>query len=247
MWSVHIVTLFPEMFPGPLGCSIAGAALKNQTWDLRTINIRDFSSNKHHKVDDYPYGGGTGLVMQPQVVHDAMTAALKDCHQLSSHRTPQCIYMSPRGIPLTQSIVQKFAQNTDGLIILCGRYEGVDQRVIDYWSNTHGLIEISMGDYVLSGGEIAAMGLIDSCVRLLPGVLEQPAQEIESFTLDLLEFSQYTRPKVWNYQCVPPVLLSGNHQDIAQWRQQEAKKITQQRRPDLWSKHQEKIISKDKE
>lgn len=221
------LTLFPDMFPGTLGQSLAGTALKKGLWSLEAMNIRDFSQDKHRTVDDSPYGGGTGMVMKPDVVHAALEAAKA---KLPGARL---IYTSPRGIPLTQRLVNEL--KTQDLIILCGRFEGVDQRVIEH----HDMLEISLGDFVLSGGEIAAMAILDACVRLLPGVIgKEDAITQESFGhsadyAGLLEYTHYTRPPLWMGRPVPDVLLSGNHQEINAWRLQQAKQITQARRPDL--------------
>ena len=231
-WRATILTLFPEMFPGPLGASIAGKALAVQKWQLDTINIRDFAKDKHHSVDDTPYGGGAGLVMMADVVHDALCAAER---LYDDAPAPQYIYVTPRGMPLTQSLVHNLSENPSGIVVLCGRYEGVDDRLIEHWREEKGLIEISLGDYVLSGGELPALVLIDACVRLLPGVLiKDDAKTSESFELDLLEFSQYTRPRIWQNKVVPEVLLSGDHLKIAAWRQKSAEQITKERRPDIW-------------
>lgn len=234
MWQATVYTLFPDMFPGSLKHSIAGKAMQQGIWKLNTINIRDFAIDKHKTVDDTSYGGGTGMVMRPDVIHSA----------LSNHTQPgtKLIYASPKGRPLTQSMARSWlADYPNGINILCGRYEGVDQRVLDHWSKNHGLEDVSIGDYVLSGGELAALVMIDACVRLLPNVLEKPdATTIESFELDLLEYPQYTKPQIWNNTVVPDVLLSGDHKSIAAWRLMEAEKITQDRRADLWAKYQEK-------
>lgn len=230
MWPIHVLTLFPQMFPGTLSHAIAAKARDKKLWDMKATNIRDFAGDKYLSVDDTPYGGGTGLVMLPEIVHKALTYAADN-----ATGTPTFIYMSPRGKPLNQGDVRKIAANPDGVVILCGRYEGVDDRVIEHWRETRGLIEVSIGDYVLSGGEIAAQVLLDACIRVLPGVLiKEEATTSESFELDLLEFSQYTKPRIWQNKVVPEVLLSGDHQKIAAWRQKSAETITQERRPDLW-------------
>jgi len=252
-----VLTLFPEMFPGPLAHSLAGKALEKGLWDLQALQIRDFATDKHKTVDDTPYGGGVGMVMRADVLDAAITAA--------QSRLPnaQLIYFTPRGAPLTQKmahdlIIPRVSQSEtiggtkesdgpivasgnsghDGLILLCGRYEGVDERVLE----AHTPMEISIGDYVLSGGEIAALVLLDACVRLLPGVMgdaDSLAQESFALTSDfagLLEYPHYTKPPIWNGRKVPDVLLSGNHADISNWRLGEAKQTTQARRPDLWTK-----------
>ncbi|MFW0776969.1 MAG: tRNA (guanosine(37)-N1)-methyltransferase TrmD [Rickettsiales bacterium] len=225
--SAIVLSLFPDMFPGPLGHSLAGKALENGIWSLETLNIRDFSTDKHRSVDDSPYGGGTGMVMRPDVVHAAVAAAKEKLPKA------KIIYTSPRGTPLTQPLANEL-KSLD-LIILCGRFEGVDQRVIDH----HDMLEISLGDFVLSGGELAAMTILDTCVRLLPGVIgKEDATAQESFGLDqeyagLLEYSHYTRPPLWEGQSVPDVLMSGNHEEIKAWRLKQAKEITKLRRPDM--------------
>lgn len=234
-WHATLLTLFPEMFPGPLAHSIAGKALEKKQWKLSTINIRDFAKDKHHTVDDTPYGGGTGLVMMPDIVDEALHAAERN---YSDTEQPQYIYMSPRGKPLSHDLARQLSKNTDGLVILCGRYEGVDDRVIEHWREEKGLIEVSIGDYVLSGGEMGALVLMDACIRLLPGVLvKADATTSESFEEGLLEFSQYTKPRIWNNRSVPDILLSGDHGKIAQWRLESAKEITKERRPDIWKRY----------
>ena len=227
LFSALTLTLFPEMFPGPLGVSLAGKALQKGIWSLQTINIRDFSTDKHATVDDSPYGGGTGMVMKPDIIDAAIGGAKKILPEAT------VIYMTPRGVPMTQALVENL-KNQD-LIILCGRFEGVDERVIEH----HQMLEVSLGDFVLSGGEIAALALLDACVRLLPGVIgKADAITTESFTsmseyAGLLEYPHYTRPSIWNDRHVPEVLLSGNHEQIRAWRLEQAKAITSARRPDL--------------
>lgn len=222
-WRASVVTLFPEGFPGPLGASLAGQALKDGLWSLETIGLRQFGIGKHANVDDTPAGGGAGMVLRADVVGPALDSARQskpDC---------PCLYMSPRGTPFTQARAEALAGGP-GVIILAGRFEGVDQRVIDAYS----LEEISIGDYVLSGGEIAAMAVLDACVRLLPGVMGQAdSLAEESFTGGLLEYPHYTRPRSWQDRDIPDVLLSGDHQKIAEWRQAEALALTKARRPDL--------------
>jgi tRNA (guanine37-N1)-methyltransferase len=226
-FSATALTLFPEMFPGPLGHSLAGTALKKGLWSLNTIDIRDFSTDKHRTVDASPYGGGIGMVMKPDVVH----AAIEHAKQKNPNAT--LIYTSPRGVPITQALVEKLSKKH--LIILCGRFEGVDQRVIDH----HNMLEISLGDFVLSGGEIAALAMLDACIRLLSGVIgKEGAIAQESFATGsnyagLLEYPHYTRPPLWNGLAVPDILLSGNHAEIDAWRLEQAKKVTAARRPDL--------------
>lgn len=218
-----MLTLFPEMFPGPLGFSLAGRALEERLWQFSTWNIRDFATDKHRSVDDTPAGGGAGMVMRADVVGAAIDAA-SDAHPALPR-----ICLSPRGIPLTQRRVRTLAQGP-GALLLCGRFEGVDERVIE----ARGLEEISIGDYVLSGGELAAMALIDACVRLLPGVMgaHDSATE-ESFEDGLLEYPQYTRPRLWEGREIPPVLMSGDHGAIKRWRRERSIEITETRRPDL--------------
>lgn len=229
---ITVVTLFPEMFPGPLSYSLLGKQL-GSLWDLKTVNIRDFSDNIWHKVDDTPYGGGAGMVIKPNVVHDALTHALSTYNNIK----PTIVYMTPRGKVFNNNVAKTIVNN-DGLIILCGRYEGIDQRVIDFWKINYNLIEISIGDYVLFGGEIPAMVLIETCLRLIPGMMHNPESiEDESFAIDLLEYPQYTKPAIWHGDSVPSVLLSGNHLEIAKWRTNQAKQITKDVRPDLWDKY----------
>lgn len=233
-WRATVLTLFPEMFPGPLAHSLVGRALEDKIWELNTINIRDYALDKHRTVDDTCFGGGAGMVLRSDIIDAALRA-------VDTGVKTQFIYLTPRGKPLTQKIVKRLTHETSQLAILCGRYEGVDDRVIESWTETHGLEEISIGDYVLSGGEIAAFTLLDACVRLLPGVIgKQESLDNESFELELLEHPQYTRPQAWNNKIVPDVLLSGDHKKIAAWRQKEAEKITQVRRPDLWAIYQSK-------
>jgi len=231
-WLARVLTLFPEMFPGPLAHSLAGKALEKGIWLLETVDIRDFARDKHRTVDDTSFGGGPGMVMRPDVVDAALAHALRGGEAAEGL---QALYLTPRGQPLTQAMVRGFA-NGPGVAVLCGRYEGVDQRVIE----ARGLVEVSLGDFVLSGGEPAAIALIDACVRLFPGVLgaaETLAEE--SFEGGLLEYPQYTRPADWNGRTVPEVLLSGNHERIAQWRRRQAEEATRERRPDLWARYVE--------
>ena len=222
-WRVQILTMFPDMFPGPLATSIVGAALQRELWSLETIDIRKFGIGRHRSVDDTPAGGGAGMVMRADVVANAVDAARGRASDLSA------IYLSPRGRPLTQSLVREWAAGP-GLMMLAGRFEGVDERVIE----ARRLEEISLGDYVLSGGELAAMVAVDACVRLLDGVLGQPDSLCEeSFENGLLEYPQYTRPRTWEGQDIPETLLSGDHARIAAWRRAQAEALTQSRRPDL--------------
>ena len=224
-WRAVVLTLFPEMFPGPLGHSLAGRALERGDWALETANIRDYAEDRHATVDDSPFGGGAGMVMRADVLDKALA-------DKADARGP-VIYLSPRGRPLDQGLVKELAAGP-AVTLLCGRYEGIDQRLID----DRGLMEVSVGDFVLSGGEVAALTLLDACVRLLPGVIGDPASLAEeSFESGLLEYPHYTRPAEWRGRAVPEVLLSGNHAAIARWRRTEAEKITQQRRPDLWARY----------
>jgi tRNA (guanine37-N1)-methyltransferase len=223
VWRASILTIFPEMFPGPLGTSLAGKALIAGTWSLDVADIRSFATDKHRTVDDTPAGGGPGMVMKADVLSRAIDTIATD--------TRPRLLMSPRGTPLTQARVEALTQG-EGVSIVCGRFEGIDERVIAARS----LEEVSIGDYVLSGGEIAAMALIDACVRLLPGVMGAAASGAEeSFTGGLLEYPQYTRPQLWEGQPIPEILLSGDHGKIAAWRRSEAERLTKERRPDLWT------------
>jgi tRNA (guanine37-N1)-methyltransferase len=223
MWTACVLTLFPEMFPGPLGVSLAGQALATDIWRLDTMNIRDFGTGKHRAVDDTPAGGGPGMVMRADVLAPAIDRAREN------HPALPLVYLSPRGAPLTQTRVRTLSQGP-GVILLCGRFEGVDQRVID----ARGAEEISVGDYVLSGGEPAAMILMDAVVRLLPGVMGAAGSGAEeSFENRLLEYPHYTRPREWEERAIPDVLLSGDHARIAAWRRQQAEAVTLARRPDL--------------
>ena len=218
-----LLTLYPDMFPGPLGLSLAGKALADGLWTLDTVQIRDFASDRHRTIDDTPAGGGAGMVMKPDVLARAIDHASPE-----GDDRPRLL-MSPRGRPLQQSRVRALAEKS-GVIVVCGRFEGVDERVIA----RRGLEEVSIGDYVLSGGELGAMVLIDAVVRLLPGVMGASASgEEESFEGGLLEYPHYTRPREWEGQSIPDILLSGDHQAIARWRRAEAERITRERRPDL--------------
>jgi len=226
-WKAKVLTLFPEMFPGPLGLSLAGQGLEAGSWALEAVDIRDFAADKHRTVDDPPFGGGPGMVIRPDVVSEAIDAAAGADPSLA------LIYLTPRGRPLTQARVGELARGP-GIVLLCGRYEGLDERVLD----AHGLAEISLGDFVLSGGEAAAIAVIDACVRLLPGVVGAPESLIdESFENGLLEYPQYTRPREWRGRTVPEVLVSGDHEKIKAWRRHQAEAITRERRPDLWARY----------
>ena len=225
------ITLFPEMFPGPLGLSLAGRALTENQWRLSTVNIRDHGLTKHRQVDDTPYGGGPGMVMRADVID----AALEGAHALAPDNT--LLFMSPRGTHFSQEHARTFSASP-GVSILCGRFEGVDERVLDKWREKSGLAELSIGDYILSGGELAALTVLDAVVRLLPGVMgNEDSGASESFSEPLLEYPQYTRPHSWDNKIVPDVLLSGDHQKIAKWRQEQAEGLTKKRRPDLWQRY----------
>ncbi len=222
-FSATVLTLYPEMFPGPLGTALAGKGLDNGIWSLATVQIRDFAEGRHRNVDDTPAGGGPGMVLRADVVGRALDSVATD-------ERPRLL-MSPRGRPLTQGFVRELAEGP-GVVILCGRFEGVDQRVID----GRNLLEVSVGDYVLSGGETAAMVVLDAIVRLLPGVMgKTESGSEESFETGLLEYPHYTRPQVWEERGIPEVLASGNHAAIARWRRAQAEAITRERRPDLWA------------
>lgn len=223
-WCTTVLTLFPEMFPGPLGVSLAGRALASGLWTLEARDIRASATDKHRSVDDTPAGGGPGMVLRADVLAAAIDAA-------DAGQSRPRLLMSPRGRPLTQSLVKELAAGP-GPLIVCGRFEGVDQRAIE----ARGLQEVSIGDYVLSGGEIAAMALIDACVRLLPGVMgKQVSGEDESFSDGLLEYPQFTRPQDFEGRGIPEILVSGDHAKVAAWRRTEAEALTRARRPDLWA------------
>ena len=220
---VNVLTLFPEMFPGPLGFSIPGKASRKGLWELNTFNIREFASNKHLTVDDAPFGGGAGMVMRPDVIDNA----LKHSHC----KDYPLVYLSPRGKRFDQNSAKRLSKY-DGITLLCGRYEGVDERVIKSWD----MEEISIGDFVMSGGEPAAIALVDCMIRLLPGVVgSSESLSDESFEKGLLEYPLYTKPYNWNGLMVPDVLRSGNHKKIDTWKRFESEKITKLRRPDLWN------------
>jgi tRNA (guanine37-N1)-methyltransferase len=227
MWRATVLTIFPDMFPGPLGSSLAGKALASGLWTLDAIDIRAHASDKHRSVDDTPAGGGPGMVMRADVLARAVDAAVP------AHDPRPRLAMSPRGAPLTQERVAALARGS-GAVILCGRFEGVDERLIE----GRGFEEVSIGDYVLSGGEIAAFVLLDACVRLLPGVMGKEASGAEeSFSHGLLEYPQYTRPQLWEGRSIPAVLTSGDHAKVEAWRRAEAERLTRARRPDLWAAH----------
>jgi tRNA (guanine37-N1)-methyltransferase len=225
MWRASVLTIFPDMFPGPLGASLAGKAREKGIWSLDPVDLRDYATDKHRTVDDTPAGGGPGMVMKPDVIARAIDAVAAD--------TRPRLLMSPRGTPLTQARVAALAQGP-GVVLLCGRFEGVDERVIA----GRGLEEVSIGDYVLAGGELAAMVLVDACVRLLPGVMgREGSLAEESFADGLLEYPQYTRPQVWEDRAIPDVLVGGDHGKVAAWRREAAERLTQARRADLWAAH----------
>ncbi len=223
-WRASVLSLFPDMFPGPLGVSLAGAALERGIWELERVNIRDFATDRHASVDDTPAGGGAGMVMRA----DIAAAAFDAVYGPGDGRT--AFYLSPRGEAISQARVKELASGP-GIVLFCGRFEGVDERFLQ----SRAIEEISLGDFVLSGGEIAAMALLDACVRLLPGVVgKSKSLEEESFADGLLEYPHYTRPRVWQGLEIPDVLLSGDHGKIAAWRRGQSEKLTIERRPDLW-------------
>jgi tRNA (guanine37-N1)-methyltransferase len=227
IWRAIVLTIMPDFFPGPLGLSLAGKALGEEKWSLQTIDIRDFAHDKHRSVDDTPAGGGAGMVMRADIAAAAIDAA-----RLMMPPASPTIYLSPRGRPLTEQRVRSLSAG-EGVILLCGRFEGIDERVLE----AREIEEISIGDYVLSGGELAAMVLIDACLRLLPGVAgNQASLAEESFASGLLEYPHYTRPRDWEGRAIPEILLSGDHDKIAKWRREQAEAITKSRRPDLWEK-----------
>ena len=228
MWRASVLTIFPEMFPGPLGTSLAGKAMGAGLWSLEAIDIRAHATDKHGTVDDTPAGGGPGMVMKPDVLARALDS-------LPADGRPRLL-MSARGAPLTQKRVAELAKG-DGAVILCGRFEGVDERLIA----ARNLEEVSLGDFILSGGEIAALTVIDACVRLIPGVMGKEASGVEeSFSDGLLEYPQYTRPGVFEGVPIPDILTSGDHGKVAKWRQSEAERMTRERRPDLWAAYLER-------
>lgn len=241
-WRSLVLTIFPEMFPGPLGLSLAGKALERGLWALDVLDIRDFARDKHRSVDDTPFGGGAGMVMRPDVVDAALAAAAERWQQdqrvsQGAAQQPPVIYLSPRGRLLTQDLVRELAAG-QGATLLCGRYEGVDQRALE----AREVLEVSVGDYILSGGEPAALALMDAVVRLLPGVMgNEVSPGEESFGAEgfegLLEYPLYTRPAEWQGRKVPEVLTSGHHEKVRQWRRAQAEEITRTRRPDLWARY----------
>ena len=225
MWNATVLSLFPEMFPGTLGSSLAGKALKNGLWNLNKINIRDFANNKNGKVDDVPFGGGHGMVINPEVLDKALKS-------VSAYEGPR-IYLSPRGKKFDQTIARNLSREK-GAVFICGRYEGVDERFLIH----NDVTEVSVGDFILSGGEIGAQLIIDATVRLLPNVIGNSLGLVEeSFENNLLEYPLYTYPRVWNNIEVPEVLLSGDHQKIKMWKIKMSENLTKSKRPDLWSKY----------
>jgi tRNA (guanine37-N1)-methyltransferase len=226
MWRASVLTIFPEMFPGPLAASLAGKALTSAIWSLDTVDIRAHATDKHRTVDDTPAGGGPGMVMKADVLARALDAV--------PHDTRPRLLMSPRGAPLRQERIATLAAGL-GVVVICARFEGVDERLI----KARALEEVSLGDFVLSGGEIAALALLDACVRLLPGVMGKEASAAEeSFADGLLEYPQYTRPPVFEGEPIPEVLTSGDHAKVKAWRRAEAERLTRERRPDLWAAYQ---------
>lgn len=227
-WQAQVLTLYPDMFPGPLGFSLAGKALADKKWSLETLNIRDFATDKHHSVDDTPAGGGAGMVLRADILASAIDNAVK-----KEVESAPLIYLTPRGKKFDQTEAKRLAK-LDGAIFICGRFEGVDERVL----KAREVEELSVGDFVLSGGEMAAMTVMDAVVRLLPGVVGTPQTlDEESFERGLLEYPHYTKPNIWEGMEIPEVLLSGNHKKIANWRLEKAKEATKTRRADLWQKY----------
>lgn len=228
-WEARIITLFPDAFPGTLGLSLTGKALEFGLWRLAALDLRVFGDGKHRNVDDTPAGGGAGMVLRADVVHRALRQAATGTP--SDRARWPVVYLSPRGRPFDQATARRWAA-CDGVTLLCGRFEGVDQRVLDHWD----IEEVSLGDFVLTGGEIAAQAMLDATVRLIPGVLGNHAStDDESHSSGLLEYPQYTRPAVWEGREIPAVLTSGNHAAVEKWRRAESERITQDRRPDLWA------------
>lgn len=236
MWQAQILTLFPEMFPGPLGLSLAGKALDKKLWSMDVMQIRDHALDKHRSVDDTPAGGGPGMVMRADVMGRAIDAAQNKRPAGTADDDWPLVYLSPRGKTLDQKMVQQFA-GKKGITLICGRFEGLDERVLE----KRNVIEVSLGDFVLSGGDVAALMLMDAVVRLIPGVIGDPdTLKEESFTSGLLEYPQYTRPGEWEGLEIPDVLKSGHHGKIRKWRQESSEKLTKERRPDLWKEFSHK-------
>lgn len=235
-WQAHVITLFPEAFPGVLDLSLTGKALQEGKWQLSTTHLREFGEGKHRNVDDTPAGGGAGMVLRA----DVMEKAIEHARRQMPASAP-LLMMSPRGIPFSQHMAQSLSER-EGVTMICGRFEGLDQRVIDHY----GITEVSLGDFVMTGGELAAQAMLDATVRLLPGVLgNAESVEEESHSHGLLEHPQYTRPAVWNGRPIPEVLMSGHHGKIAEWRKEQSLALTRERRPDLWAAHQAKEGNKD--
>ena len=223
-WKANILTLYPDIYPGYLGYSLLGKALEKNIWELNVYNLRDFGEGKHKAVDDKPFGGGAGMIIKPDILGDAIEETL-----IKNHDQQKLVYLSPKGKPFKQVDAEKFSQS-NGVSILCGHFEGIDQRVIDIYE----VEEISMGDYVLTGGEVASFAFLDAIIRLLPGVLgNEVSIKDESFSDNLLEYPQYTKPQEYKNIKVPDVLLSGNHEKIAEWRREKSIEITEKNRPDL--------------
>ena len=223
-WKANILTLYPDIYPGYLGYSLLGKALEKKIWELNIYNLRDFGEGKHKTVDDKPFGGGAGMIIKPDILGDAIEETL-----IKNHDQQKLVYLSPKGKPFKQVDAEKFSQS-NGVSILCGHFEGIDQRVIDIYE----VEEISMGDYVLTGGEVASFAFLDAIIRLLPGVLgNEISIKDESFSNNLLEYPQYTKPQEYKNIKVPDVLLSGNHEKIAEWRREKSIEITEKNRPDL--------------
>lgn len=232
-WAARVLTLLPEAYPGLLGLSLVGRALQTGLWTLDVVDIRDHAEGRHRNVDDTPAGGGAGMVMRADVLARALDSVLA---QNPIAQSQPILYFSPRGLPLTQGLVRQFAA-LDGATLICGRFEGVDERVLQ----RRPILEVSLGDYVLAGGDVAAFALIEACVRLRPGVLGDAASvEDESFADGLLEYPHYTRPQVWEGLAIPDILSSGHHAKIASWRRAQAERITRERRPDLWARRMDK-------
>lgn len=228
VWKAKVITLFPNAFPGVLGESLTGKALQEGLWQLETIDLRQFGAGKHRNVDDTPAGGGAGMVLRPDVLGNAIEAA-----QVNVQGNWPLIYLSPRGAPMTQTMMQNLAR-ADGATLLCGRFEGVDERVLQHY----GIQEVSLGDFVMTGGEIAAQALIDATVRLIPNVIGNFESTVdESFSAGLLEHPHYTRPADWKVHTIPDILMSGHHGKIADWRKAQSEEITKSRRPDLWARY----------
>ena len=233
-WTAKVITLFPDAFPGVLGSSLTGKALQDGLWKLEPIDLRIFGEGKHRNVDDTPAGGGAGMVLRADIMSRAIRMAQKGTPS-DRGRWP-LVFLSPRGKPFDQRMAERFAR-ADGLTMICGRFEGLDQRVIDHYD----IEEVSLGDFVMTGGEIAAQAMIDAAIRLRPGILGNAASaEEESFSEGLLEHPQYTRPATWEGHAIPEVLTSGDHGKIAKWRKEQSEKLTKERRPDLWTEYQEK-------